>query len=327
VLLAPAVNRGHYADNYRRLLCKQARARESVTEPGADDHGDHDHRIVTSVVNDENVAPAVNRGIYADKFRRLLRKQEARARESEDLGGVEDVLAEIEEVEVLVPQVVKRNRGFKRTDAQKIRRARMESLERNNAKYATLTLTPITILTPLTLTRLAKLLAKKVAELSVAERSDHSDLDLVTSTGFFNAPETLDKDSLSVAAAIAGIIPTMTHPISGRRIGNIGTQKRKVAAIIGKLMKSFDIGRVEKELKDVWRKDQRNAMNPLLLTTAQDMSNSQSLNNSNFDSINRCEKIASGEGDFFRCILPSSSTLSRANRKIEKGICFCLNIS
>jgi len=52
---------------------------------------------------------------------------------------------------------------------------------------ATLTLTPITILTPLTLTRLAKLLAKKVAELSVTERSDLSDLDLVTSTGFFNA--------------------------------------------------------------------------------------------------------------------------------------------
>jgi hypothetical protein len=85
--VAPAVNRGFYADQFRRLLCKQARARESVTEPGADDHGDHDHRIV----NDENVllAPAVNRGHYADNYRRLLCKQ-ARARESVTEPGADD---------------------------------------------------------------------------------------------------------------------------------------------------------------------------------------------------------------------------------------------
>ena len=114
----------------------------------------------------------------------------------------------------------------------------------------------------------------------------------------------------------------MTHIKSGRRVTNKETQKRRLGEIVTNFLSAFDLGRIEKELQDVWKKAERAKMTPLLLSTAQDMSNSQSLNNSNFDSINACEKIAHGKGKWYRCNLPASSSLGRANRKIETGFMF-----
>jgi hypothetical protein len=128
-----------------------------------------------------------------------------------------------------------------------------------------------------------------------------------------------------LAAALTGLVPTMTHEKSGRSVTNKQTQKRMLGDIVTNLLSAFDLGRIEKELQDVWIKAERAKMNPLLLSTAQDMSNSQSLNNSNLDSINACEKIASGKGKFYRCKLPSSSALSRTNRKVESGFMFLFN--
>jgi len=97
------------------------------------------------VMNDDSMA-AVNQS-FADYFKDLCEK--LRALESVtvadddlgDLGGGEDVLGEVEEVEV-IPQVrLKRvdkrtNRGRKRTEAQKKCRSQIGKLSRENAKYS-----------------------------------------------------------------------------------------------------------------------------------------------------------------------------------------------